>query len=128
MEAEIYLENLGEEEQELVLYDGETYTTGEVRKLIMETLGVLGEQGGNPALNDEDRGTSVDMSIRSLLGLLAFVTMEDVTALKRLDDNTRFFAVRTLEALRTLGISGAEERQGLRVLQYLLKGYVGCGQ
>ncbi len=126
METCIYPENLGEDESVLVLYDSEEYTTGEVKKMIMECLGVLGEQGGLAELNDEDRGTSVEITVGALLALLSFVTMEDISAMKRIDENRRYFAVRTLEALRVRGVTGVTERQELRVLQYLLKGYAGC--
>ncbi len=128
MECGFYPESLGMDEDVLVLYDSEEYTTGEVKKMIVESLGVLGEQGGLAELNDEDRGTSVQMTVEALLAMLSFVTMEDVSALKRMDENKRYFAVRTLEALRVRGVTGVKERQELRVLQYLLKGYVGCGR
>lgn len=126
METCIYPESLGEDESVLVLYDSEEYTTGEVKKMIMECLGVLGEQGGLAELNDEDRGTSVEITVGALMALLSFVTMEDVSAMKRIDENRRYYAVRTLEALRVRGVTGVTERQELRVLQYLLKGYAGC--
>ncbi len=121
------LEAIGDDESVLVVFGGEEYTTAHVRRLILETIALLGEQGQQADLGPETRyGTSAEETIEVLMALLAFVTLEDVTAFGQITDAQRYTAVRTLDIVRDRAGTGPYEKQDLGALQYLLKGYRCC--
>ena len=65
---ELYLENIGDDNAPLVCAMGEEYTTAEIKKIILDTICLLGEEGGEDA----------EVNEKVLLRLLAFVSMEPV--------------------------------------------------
>ncbi|MCR5376208.1 MAG: hypothetical protein K6E71_05620 [Lachnospiraceae bacterium] len=111
---ELYLENIGDDNAPLVCAMGEEYTTAEIKKIILDTICLFGEEGGEDA----------EVNEKVLLRLLAFVAMEPVPeGMEELGDYDRYSCIRKLEAIRKRESTSPEERQKLFLLQYLLRGY-----
>ena len=122
---ELYLENIGEDDATLVCAMGEDYTTAEIKKILLDTVCLLGEEGAagdTGVAADESADPAVNEKV--LLRLLAFVSMEPVPeGMEELGDYDRYACIRKLEAIRKRESTSAEERQKLFLLQYLLRGY-----
>ena len=113
-EMELYLENIGEDDAPLVCAMGEDHTTAEVKKIILDLICLLGEEGGEGA----------EINEKVLLRLLAFVSMEPVPeGMEELGDYDRYSCIRALEAIRKRETVSPEERQKIFLVQYLLRGY-----
>lgn len=111
---EMYPENIGEDDAPLVSAMGEEYTTGQIKKDILDLLCLLAEEGGENA----------DVNEKVLLRLLAFVSMEPVPeGMEELGDYDRYTCIRSLEAIRKRETTSPEERQKIYRIQYLLRGY-----
>lgn len=111
---ELYLEHVGEDDEPLVCAMGEEFTTREVKKMILDTTCLLGEEGGENAETNE----------KVLLRLLAFVSMEPVPeGMEEISDRDRYTCIRALEAIRKRETTGAETKKQLFLILYLLRGY-----
>ncbi|MBR5712893.1 MAG: hypothetical protein IKX54_04785 [Lachnospiraceae bacterium] len=113
-DLELYLENIGEDDEPLVCAMGEEFTTGEIKKMILDLICLLGEEGGENAETSE----------RVLLRLLSFVAMEPAPAgMEEVSDQDRYACVRKLETIRKRETTGAETRRNIYLVLYLVRGY-----
>lgn len=113
-EPELYLENIGEDDAPLVDIMGEEFTTGEVKKMILDLICLLGEEGGENAEANE----------KVLLRLLAFISVEPAPeGMEELTDSARYTCIRALEAIRKRDTTGAETKKQIFMVLYLLRGY-----
>ena len=111
---ELYLENIGEDDEPLVNARGEEITTAEVKKMILDLICLLGEEGGENAEANE----------KVLLRLLAFISVEPAPeGMEELTDSARYTCIRALEAIRKRDTTGAETKKQIFMVLYLLRGY-----
>lgn len=112
--VEMYLENIGEDEEPLLSAMGEEFTSGEVKKMILDLTCLLGEEGGENA----------ELNEKVLLRLLAFIAMEPAPeGMEELSDSARYTCIRALETIRKRETTGAETKKNIFLVLYLLRGY-----
>lgn len=119
---ELFLENIGEDEQPLVGSMGVDYTVGQIKKMILEICAHLAET---------PMGDDTEVACTVLMQLLAFVAMQSLPeGMEPMSDCDRWSALRVLEQLRKAEATEAEEKQQIYLIQFLLKGYTcaGCTQ
>ena len=112
--VELYLENIGEDDAPLLGAMGEDFSTAEVKKMILDLVCLLGEEGGE----------NTETSEKVLLRLLSFVAMEPVPeGMDEISDCDWYACLRRLEDVRKRETTGAETRKHIFLVQYLLRGY-----
>ena len=91
---------------------GEEFTTGEVKKMILDLTCLLGEEGGENA----------ELNEKVLLRLLAFIAMEPAPeGMEELSDSARYTCIRALETIRKRETTGAETKKNIFLVLYLLR-------